>query len=204
MIFENSHPYGFDPSPGREIQAISQMAAKSCLKLEQFCGSFIVDAHEFFSARKPSWVWTHLKSLILTSRLLTPRTSHIDIQNMLEQAAAAAMAMPRLKTMEIWNGQAGLATLFKYQSNRGQTNAVITWRSTWKFALQPVAQAWRTVAYKHGARGLVIYDELLDVCGGIKFYGDAIYDLHLSQPVIRPVSLQQISMDRMITDIGEY
>ncbi|KUI56484.1 hypothetical protein VP1G_03821 [Cytospora mali] len=88
-----------------------------------------------------------------------------DINEMLKAAAAAAKNMPQLETMEIWNGEANLAALFKYQSSGGQMHAAITWRGTWDFALRPpVIQAWEVVAHKYGGRGLTINKELLDVC----------------------------------------
>lgn len=76
-------------------------------------------------------------------------------------AAAAAVKMPNLETMEIWNGQDGLAMLFRYQQARGGSHAVIAVRGTWEFALRPaVSQAW-AVSLKHRGRGFVIVEELL-------------------------------------------
>lgn len=103
--------------------------------------------------------------------------------------------MPHLETMELWNGRKGSAALFKYQSR----HAAITWRSTWDFALlHLVIAAWEGVAHKYGDRELVIRKELLDVRAVIKFHGDAIHYLKLSNPVVRPISLQQIRTEHKI------
>lgn len=65
-------------------------------------------------------------------------------------AAAAATKMPNLETMEIWNGQVGLAMLFRYQLVGGGRPPVITWRGTWGFNLRSaVIQAWEAVALEH-------------------------------------------------------
>jgi hypothetical protein len=62
---------------------------------------------------------------VLTSKVLTPDENSIDIGAMLQAAAAAAIKMPQLETMEIWNGRKGLAALFKYQAFRDIQEAII-------------------------------------------------------------------------------
>lgn len=117
---------------------------------------------------------------------------------MLRAAAAAAMKMPNLETMEVWNGQVGLATLFRFQQARGGRPAVMTCRGTWEFALRsPVIQAWEAVALKHRGHGSVIVKESLDA-GAVRCHGDAVHHLQLLTSVIRPVSLRQIRMEHII------
>ncbi|ROW12461.1 hypothetical protein VMCG_00509 [Cytospora schulzeri] len=71
--------------------------------------------------------------------------------------------MPKLATMEIWNGRKGFAALFRYQLFEGGEPAVITWRGTWEFALQPpVVRAWENVALEHRGSGITTVTELLD------------------------------------------
>lgn len=55
--------------------------------------------------------------------------------------------MPKLKTMEIWNGLEGLAALFKYEFIPGhRQRSVITWRATWPSILESqVIDAWEEV-----------------------------------------------------------
>lgn len=178
---------------------VSQAVARASLNLEHLSASFIVDASYFFDAREHSWRWPNLTSLALTSRLLAPDESPVEVDNMLRSAAAAAMKMPKLETMEIWNGREGLAMLFRYQLARGGRPAVITCRGTWEFALRtPVVQAWEGVALKNHGQGCVIVKDLLDDGVVIESHGDAIHHLKLSSLVIRPVSLQQIRMEHRI------
>ncbi|KAK2033461.1 hypothetical protein LX32DRAFT_704998 [Colletotrichum zoysiae] len=209
VVFENfNHRYiQPDPEACEPIRTptlhVSRTLASASLELEHLSASFIVDAGHFFSTCKPSWEWPNLVSLTLTSRLLTPGESTIDIDDMLQGAAIAAMKMPNLQTMEIWNGRKGLAALFKYQSIscgvHGQ-RAEITWRGTWDYTLHPsVIRAWETVALNRRANGCVTVKEFLDV-GVVKSHGDAIHYLNLSNTVVRPISLQQIRMEHRIIE----
>lgn len=67
--------------------------------------------------------------------------------------------------------------------------------------IQPsVIEDWTAVAYKHGARRLHLHKEILDVRDEVNFHGDAIYCLQLSQPVIRPVSMEQIRQEQEVHD----
>ncbi|KAI0010556.1 hypothetical protein F4779DRAFT_627122 [Xylariaceae sp. FL0662B] len=204
VLFENfnqQYPSYFpDYEPIRiPTPDVSRMVAVISLKLEHLSASFMVDASYFLDARVPSWKWPNLTSLVLTSRLLTPNRNPVEINNMLQAAAAAAMKMPKLEIIEIWNGQEGLAALFRYQSIGGGQPAIITWRGTWELALQsPVIRAWEAVALKRRGNGSTIVNELLDVDIVIKSHGDAIHYLNLTKPVIRPVSLQQIRMEHMV------
>lgn len=204
VMFGNFHESDLDALAKSEYnqqltRGVSQMAAETSLKLKDFSGAFLVEAGDFFSSCKSSWKWDNLQSLVLTSQLLVPESDSTELDRMLKDAAAAAMKMPQLDTMEIWNGKGALASLFKYQSNRGQTNATVTWRSTWELSLpRPVTQAWSAVAKTHGARGLAVNSEMLDIREHIECHGDAIRHLQLSKPVIRPVSLQQICAEHKI------
>ncbi|KAF4464872.1 hypothetical protein FALBO_8304 [Fusarium albosuccineum] len=181
--------------------------ASASLRLENLSASFIADASYFFDACQPSWEWPNLTSIVLTSRLLTPKKSGTDrINEMLQAAAAAASKMPKLQVMEIWNGRQGLAMVFRYRSGGsgkpGGQPAVVTRRGTWEFILQPsVIQAWQAVAVKHQDIGPVFVDEVLDR-DTVKSHGDAIHYLELSGSVIRPVSLQQIRIEHQIVEGG--
>ncbi|KAL7914595.1 hypothetical protein GGI35DRAFT_152076 [Trichoderma velutinum] len=203
VLFENSNPQYFLDFAGCDpvrisTSEVSCAVAKASLKLEQLSASFMVDARYFFQAREPSWTWPNLTWLAMTSRLLEPDTSPVEIDDMLIAASAAALNMPNLQVMEIWNGQEGLAMLFRYQKAEGGQPAVITWKGTRGFALRPVViQAWEVVARKHRCNGCVVITELSDV-GLIQSHGDAIHYLELSNPVIRPISLQQIQMEHRI------
>ncbi|KAI3325472.1 hypothetical protein HD806DRAFT_552748 [Xylariaceae sp. AK1471] len=169
-------------STRKPAPAISRMVALASLRLEHLAASFVVDASYFFDI-EPFWEWPNLTSLVITSRLLTPDESSIGSGAMLQAAAAAAIKMPQLRTMEIWNGRKGLAALFKYQAFRNIQQATITWRGTWELTMEPsIIQAWEAV-------------ERLDEAA-IKSHGDAIHYLMLSSNVIRPISLQQIRIEQ--------
>lgn len=173
---------------------VSLELARASLNLEALSASFIADASYFFDSYETSWIWTDLVSLTLTCQLLTPTESPARINKMLKAAAAAAMKMPKLAAMEIWNGRIGLVALFRYQSNPG----FITWRGTWDLTIEPsVVQAWEAVAPRYAWRDITLVKELLDE-KSIKSHGDAIYHLKHSQPVVRSVSLQQIQKEQMV------
>ena len=179
-----------NPSP-----AVSRMVALASLKLEHLAASFIVDASHFFDI-DPSWEWSNLTSIVLTSKLLTPDKGPVEIGVMLRAAAAAAIKMPQLETMEIWNGRQGLAALFKYQVFSHRQEATITWRGTWKFTMEPsLIQAWEAVIHQYGGCRLNVVQERVDEAA-VKSHGDALNYLLLSSQVIRPISLQQIQTEQ--------
>ena len=202
--------------------AVGRMAAVASRRLEHLAASFVVDASHFFAIEanhyyfdikainywsgyfdvshyfnaEVSWEWPNLSSLALTSNRLTPNENPAEIGAMLKAAAAAAIKMPKLETMEVWNGRKGLAALFKYQASRKYRQATITWRGTWKLAMEPsVIQAWEAVMRHYGGWRLNWVQETLDGAL-INHHGDAIHHLMLSSQVIRPVSLQQIRIEQ--------
>ena len=115
---------------------------------------------------------------------------------MLQAAAAAAIKMPQLETMEIWNGRKGFAALFKYQAFRDIQQAMIIWRGTWKLTMESsIIQAWEAVVHRYDGWRLNLVQEWLDEAA-INSHGDAIHCLMLSSQVIRPISLQQIRIEQ--------
>ncbi|ROV96293.1 hypothetical protein VMCG_07731 [Cytospora schulzeri] len=182
-------------STRKPAPAVGRIVALASFKLEHLAASFIVDASHFFEI-EASWEWPNLSSLVLTSRLLTPDENAVEIRGMLRGAAAAAIKMPQLETMEIWNGRKGLASLFKYQASREVQQAMITWRGTWQLNMESsVIQAWEAVIHRHDGWTLSFVQERLDEAL-IKSHGDAIHYLMLSSQVIRPISLQQIRVEQ--------
>lgn len=112
VIFENfneTYPAGYRNVKCDPMQIpssyVNQAIANASLTLDHLSASFILDASDFFDARKFSWKWPNLTWLALTSRLLVPRESSMELDDMLRAAATAAIKMPRLETMEIWNGE---------------------------------------------------------------------------------------------------
>ncbi|WXC46157.1 hypothetical protein QX201_005847 [Fusarium graminearum] len=167
--------------------AVTQKLARASLHLKTLSASFMVDADHFFAARQPYWTWDVLTSLALTSSILTNDADPMDINNMLQSAAAAALKMPSLDTLEIWNGRRGLAMVFQYKKKP----AILTIRGTWELELAPeVRRAWDAVAHEE----VVVQRSLIDL-DKIRSHGDAIRELGLSAEVVRPVSLQQILIE---------
>ncbi|KAJ0109786.1 Uncharacterized protein J7T55_004336 [Diaporthe amygdali] len=195
QMFMNGEDLAECDSTRNPDPAVSRAIALASLMLEHLAASFLADARDFFEI-EPSWEWPNLTSLVLTSKFLTPVNDPTEIGAILEAAAAAATKMPRLDTMEIWNGRKGFAALFKYQASRNAQQGTITWRGTWEFVLEPsIIQAWEAVIHKfHGWR-LNLVEERLDGAA-IKSHADAIRYLMLSGQVIRPISLQQIRMEQ--------
>ncbi|KAF4963614.1 hypothetical protein FSARC_8399 [Fusarium sarcochroum] len=195
-IFENfneAYPGSYQcPAIRVPNPAVSQKLARASLHLTILSASFMADAGHFFAARQDSWTWDKLTSLALTSRVLTDDADPLDINNMLRDAAAAALKMPRLDTMELWNGRRGVAMLFRYQRAQDGQPAIITLRGTSKLTLGiTVTHVWDVVAHRHCHGKVVVQSSLIDP-DGIRCHGDAIRQLGLSTEVARPVSLRQI------------
>jgi len=106
------------------------------------------------------------------------------------------MKMPRLKSMELWNGRAGFAGVFQYQIFESDRTAKITWRGTWDLPLEPrVLKAWQAVASERVDCKLQVVTEILDANVVITSHGDAIRYLRLLNTVVHPVSLWQIQKE---------
>ncbi|KAL2393321.1 hypothetical protein ABEF93_003238 [Exophiala dermatitidis] len=176
-----------EPSP-----AVSRELACASMRLTTLSASFMADARHFFAARQDSWAWDKLTSLALTSRVLTDDADTSEINNMLQDAAMAALKMPRLDTMELWNGRRGVAMLFRYERARDGQSATITVRGTWELALGiATTQAWNVVAHRHCHGKVVVQTSSIDP-DVIRCHGDAIQQLGLLTEVARPVSVRQI------------
>lgn len=201
MLYENYNEQypevSWVPLVRMPVPEVSRALARASLNLEHLSASFLVDASDFFHALEPSWEWPNLTSLALTSQLLAPYLNQSMRGSMLEAAAAAAMKMPSLRTMEIWTGREGLAMLFRYESAWDRKPAVITCRGSLELDLRHgVVEAWEDVVRRNGrGYGLVIVKELLGADTVLKSHGDAINHLKLSIPVVRPVSLRQILLE---------
>ena len=169
---------------------------EASLGLEHLVASFISDASHFFDACQKWNIWPRLESLALTSNVLRSQQQSIYINDLLETIALVAMKMPRLKSMELWNGTAGFAGVFQYQIFEGDRTAKITWRGTWDLPLEPrVLKAWQAVASERVDCKLQVVTEILDANVVITSRGDAIRYLRLLNTVIHPVSLWQIQKE---------
>jgi hypothetical protein len=205
-IFEDSHePYlwlneAHDPEPIRTAcPDVIEALAEASLNLEHFSAAFIVDAGRFWKAHQSHWVWKELVSLSLTSRELVPGGSPEDINAMLHAAAGVAKAMPKLQTMELWNGASGHASVFRYKSFKLSRPASITWRGNWSLELEPrVTRAWEVVARTERSWEFQVYEELLRPKEFVRSHGDAIRVLALENRVACPVSVAQIQRENRL------
>lgn len=161
------------------------------MQLESLSASFIIGAGHIFAVRRIPWTWDRLSSLALTAQVLTNEADPLDIDDLIQQAGNAAYQMPRLQTMEIWNGRRGTANLFRYQRAPAGQLALLTFRGTMRHTPGTSAiNTWYGVAYRHQQRGVDVRVSSVDP-DLIKCPGDAIYHLGLTVQVMRPTSLRQ-------------
>ena len=173
----------------------SHALVKASLGLEHLAASFVSDASHFIDAWKRN-TWPRLKSLALTSNVLQPQHESAYIGDLLERLARIAMKMPRLRLMELWNGSAGFAGVFRHQVFETDGTAKITWRGTWDLLLEPhVLKAWQAVVSMQMGCKLQVVTEILDANVVIKTHSDAIRHLRLLTTVVHPVSLWQIQKE---------
>ena len=198
MIFENFH--GNNPAMSLAIQAAEidtgYALVKASLGLEHLAASFVSDASHFFGACQKWNIWPRLESLALTSNVLKSQQQPDYVNDFLERIALVAMKMPRLESMELWNGGAGFAGVFQYQIFENDRTAKITWRGTWDLPLEPrILKAWQAVASQRVDCKLQVVTEILDANAVITSHGDAIRYLRLLNTVVHPVSLWQIQKE---------
>ncbi|KAM0255675.1 hypothetical protein ACHAQJ_005519 [Trichoderma viride] len=166
--------------------------ANKSLGFENLSATFLVEASDFFRAYKPEWIWRDLRSLTLTSQYLDSKRDFGEINGMLQAAGEAALAMPMLQTLEIWNGGVGHAAIFEYHGERGE--AAISWTSTWDLFINPhVIDAWQRVGYKnHHCETLSVERRPIPNAQDIRRYVDVIELLRTRRHVISRQSLDEL------------
>ena len=190
VIFEDFHGNNHLATSSKVQATETEVLVQASLGLEYLAISFISDASHFFHTRQKWRIWPRLESLALTSNVLKPQQQHVN--NFLETAALVTRKMPRLKSMELWNGGAGFAGVFQYQILDRAVK--ITWRGTWNLLLGPsVLEAWQAVASERVDCKLQVVTEMLDVV--VTSHSDAIRHLRLLNNVAHPVSLWQIQKE---------
>ncbi|KAL7945115.1 hypothetical protein V8C42DRAFT_324607 [Trichoderma barbatum] len=172
--------------------------AKRSLDFESLSASFLVEANDFFRAYKREWTWTTLRSLTLTSQYLDVKRNHYEINGMLKAAGDAALAMPMLRNLEIWNGGPGHAAIFEYHGEQG--DVYIGWYSTWDLVIESdVIEAWKSVGYKnHGCQiELHLAGKLSVSRAGDEFrhYRDALDLLRTRKNVISRQSMDELRLE---------
>ncbi|KAK1250548.1 hypothetical protein MKX08_010551 [Trichoderma sp. CBMAI-0020] len=171
---------------------------------EKYAETFSIMDHRFKGIRTPSTALSRTLSKVRVAQLdiVGPHFATVNASTKPHRHHGHASTsrtrghyMPKLKTMEIWNGREKLAALFKYELLKEDRSAIITWKGTWSLTLQPsVVETWEAVTTRRGGFRLIIVYETLD-SDTIRSHGDAIVRLKVSERVVRPISLQQILID---------
>lgn len=186
------------PRPADPSLASALANASSRLEnLENLAATFLIDATDFFRPFFPAtWAesqqpdWKSFRTLALTANVMSPRNSSCQTgtKNLLEAAGKAALRMPMLQKLEIWNAKAGEGAIFQYERA-----GIITWSTSWPLKLDPgVIQVWDSVALEVAVRHLTVR------AGSIippKIYGSILHMLELKEQMLHPVSLYQIQWE---------
>ncbi|KAI0543275.1 hypothetical protein F4679DRAFT_569378 [Xylaria curta] len=140
--------------------------------------------------------WPRLKSLALTSVLLHPSSEKGMIDDLLQAAANAAVEMPSLQVMEIWNHDRDLNVVCIFQYHRVGSNScpTIHMSNTWGYKLPlGVVRGWSKVSTIQEGRDIRVSEQNLNAEGlGSKSRGSIINCLELCNLVLQPVSRCQL------------
>lgn len=189
LRLKDMYPYSWDP-----LNLPTAFASKSC-EFEHLSISYMIDARDFFLSCQPSSTWPNLRSVALTSSLLQTKTHRQEIFTLLQDASLAALRMPQLESMVLWNRKYREACAVIFHRKNASRQATLTWRGTWNLELSHnVIKSWQKVALN--SCKLQVQNE--PVQGVINSRGDAIYHLRLPSGVIDPVSLWQIRQEGMM------
>lgn len=135
-------------SAAKQSEGLARLMATSCHCFTEFSPPLVFDCFKFL------WQLAHCKKnkesklqhLTLRTQHLSPRGRQNFVTDFLAIAARAAMKLPRIRILEIWNSGPGFGFLFCYTQDSHR--ATITWRSTEsEFVLIPkIIRAWTGVA----------------------------------------------------------
>jgi hypothetical protein len=191
LALRSDTPYlGIMTNPIADPMLVRAFASKS-RGFEHLSISYMIDARQFFDSCQLSYTWHHLQSLILTSSILSQTTPKKEITTLLCSAGLAALNMPQLESLVLWNGKDREACAVIYHRKEASRHATLTWRGTWDLEFShDVVESWQKVASDSYIR---IENERVQ--GVINSHGDAIYHLRLPGGVIDPVSLHQIRQE---------
>ncbi|KAI1499094.1 hypothetical protein F5X99DRAFT_411416 [Biscogniauxia marginata] len=99
---------------------LARAFASKSRDLEHLSVSFMIDAQQFFNSCQLPYTWPHLRSLTLTSSILTRTARQKDISTLLHNASLAALKMPQLERMVLWNGKHGEACAAIYHRDKAR------------------------------------------------------------------------------------
>ena len=163
-----------------------------------YFGQLLVEAASDASGDIPYSIyqpkWPNLQSLAFTSQLLHPTTERDSINDLLQAAAGAAMEMPKLQTMEIWNGESGLACIFLYRRAGAERCPTSTLSSTWGHSLDSrVLKAWDDMVNRHSTCKVLVLVRARALAGeDFKSHGSVVGVLELRRLVLHQVSSCQV------------
>jgi hypothetical protein len=129
---------------------------------------------------------------------LVPEGSWSKINDMLHGAAEAAVAMPKLLRMELWNGGRDHASVFRYSIGHSRVGkpAGILWKGSWDFDVEArVLSLWSAVAKSGSAGSFKVVKELFASGVVLRSHGDAVKALGLQNEVACAVSIEQIQRE---------
>lgn len=196
-MFESFNPAMHTRGKREASPALGQSVAKVSQNLENLAAIFNVDAKDFFYAffpsknpelPLPSMSWSKLKHLNLCSELLVP--AHYN--ELIRVAAAAALQMPKLVCMELWNSGTHITScIFTYCRSRDRRR-YIELLNTWGGRLDKQAIArWREVADRVAGCDLDVRSLYLDV-NVFDNYTAVLQYLHLRGGLLSRASLWDV------------
>ncbi|CCT72520.1 uncharacterized protein FFUJ_12397 [Fusarium fujikuroi IMI 58289] len=189
-IQPQSRPTPPDKVPWHRPVLARELAVAS-LSLENLSLSFLVDAVDFFGQCRENWLWADLRSLTLTSRLLTCEGDSFKMHGLLKTVAQMAKRMPKLERLTVWNGGANEACAFTYRKQR--LTASVTWQAKGGTQLNPaVYRDWENL---HSECFFEVEEK--DTWPLITSHAAAIMCLGLEH-VVNDVSLRQMQLENSI------
>ncbi|ROW02405.1 hypothetical protein VMCG_06077 [Cytospora schulzeri] len=178
--------------PRRSGIQVLKGLADSAPNIKHLSVSFLSDAMDCFEP--PFGTFPSLESIALTSQGSLQRDPAL-LNQLLYKAAIAAMKMPKLQIMELWNCANGHADIIRYESTGTAESSAckLTWRSSWreKSTLKKrVIEAWEEVASTNASRELSVEKDPLPK-GCYSEYGAILHHLKLRDSILHPISAMQ-------------
>lgn len=183
-----------------------QGLAVACPRLKHLSVCNLIDAMEWFATIQGN-TFENLETVAWSESCLRPNQP--DLNKLLYEAALAAMKMPKLRIMEIWNTHAPQdeemdVALVRYESTGTSTStaATLTWSCSWgrdrkdgpgwpaQSIERRVVEAWERVASTHVDRRLTLNVMPFTL---ISAEADMARDLlKLKRSILDPVSMKQL------------
>lgn len=177
------------PRPSR-IQVLKGLAI-SAPGIKHLSVSFLSDAMDCLEIS--DHMFPNLQSIALSSQTYLRPTQSFN--ELLHKAALAAMKMPKLQIMEIWNCENGYAAIFRYEATGTPESSAcrLTWRCSWYAASirDRVVKAWKNVASTIASRELILDTDPLPPASYPQ-YGSIIGQLKLRSFILDHISQMQV------------